>query len=132
MSAAVGITAGGDAHPASAARLMSAAAKRLAPVMSCPYPVLRPVIAQSGAGGKRGAITAKDTKRHEVFVILRLFLVVNSYLAFWSSMRISSRPRVRAAPVWVPVRCITTPALFSSHRSPLPEVSSPISPVPWL
>ena len=30
----------------------------------------------------------------------------------------------------VPVRCMTTPALFCSHRSPVPEVSRPIAPAP--
>jgi hypothetical protein len=44
-------------------------------------------------------------------------------------MKSSSRPRVSIAPLLVPCRCMITPALFSNHKSLLPEELKPALPV---
>lgn len=44
-------------------------------------------------------------------------------------MKISSFPRVSIAPLLVPGKCMTTPALFSNHKSLLPDELKPALPV---
>ena len=58
-------------------------------------------------------------KRHGSIFFELCYLPLADYLAI--RMMISSFPRVSITPVLVPSRCMITPALFSNHKSLLPD-----------